>query len=178
MTSRLSAGLATVVVATGLLFAFRALRAAPAGPASSEATGSVAAARENAKLMHSIYASTLDVMHHHYFRINRAVLPARALEEVFTEIESQSKVKAKWIAVNTKAMSITHEPKGDFEKRAAAAIAAGKGELEAVEDGYYRRAAAIPLGAGCVSCHTGFFSGAPKAQPFVGLVISVPVAKK
>jgi hypothetical protein len=162
------------VGATGLLFAVQAWSAPPA----DDAPASVARARENAKLMHNVYASTLDVMHHHFFRNNKAVLPARALEDVFADVEAQSKVKAKWIAVNTKAMSINHEPKSDFEKKAAAAIGAGKSEFEAVEDGYYRRAAAIPLGSGCVTCHTGLFAGTPKTQRFAGLVISVPVKKE
>src|SRR4051812_13927584 len=43
----------------------------------------VAEARARAKLMHDIYAATLDVMHHHFFRRERSVLPARALEDVF-----------------------------------------------------------------------------------------------
>jgi hypothetical protein len=178
MASRLSAGLGVVVGATGLLFAFQAWSVAADAPSSSKAAGSVGAARANAKLMHDIYAATLEVMHHHYFRSNRAVLPARALEDVFEEIESQSKVKAKWIAVNAKAMSVNHEAKSAFEKKAAAAIAAGKREFEVVEDGYYRRAAAIPLGAGCVRCHTGSFGGEPKSPRFAALVISVPVTRK
>ena len=138
----------------------------------------VAEARERAKLMHNIYAATLDAMHHHFFRRERSTLPARALEDVFAEMDRQSNIKAGWISVNTKAMSIHHEPKNAFEKSAAKAIAAGKGEVELVEDGYYRRAGAIPLGAGCVSCHTGFFSKAPQTQRFAGLVISVPINKK
>ena len=174
MASRLATRLGMTVGATGLLFAVQAWSAPPA----DDAPASVARARENAKLMHNVYASTLDVMHHHFFRNNKAVLPARALEDVFADMEAQSKVKAKWIAVNTKAMSINHEPKSDFEKKAAAAIGAGKSEFEAVEDGYYRRAAAIPLGSGCVTCHTGLFAGTPKTQRFAGLVISVPVKKE
>ena len=50
------------------------------GPPGSPAGGekpAVAKAREQAKLMHGIYASTLDAMHHYYFRTDRAVLPAR-----------------------------------------------------------------------------------------------------
>lgn len=178
MASRLSAGLGIVVGATGLLFAFQAWSTASDKPSNGKGAVSVATARENAKLMHNIYASTLEVMHHHFFRSNRAILPARALEDVFEEVEAQSNVKAKWIAVNAKAMSINHEAKSAFEKKAAAAIAAGKGEFERVEDGYYRRAAAIPLGAGCVRCHTGHFGGEPKSPRFAALVISVPLTKK
>jgi hypothetical protein len=138
----------------------------------------VAEARERAKLMHNIYAATLDVMHHHYFRRDRSVLPARALEDVFAEMDKQSNIKAGWISVNTKAMSVHHEPKNDLEKNAAKAIAAGKGEFELVENGFYHRAGAIPLGSGCVNCHTEFFSKPPQTQRFAGLVISVPINKK
>ena len=100
------------------------------------------------------------------------------MEDVFAEMDRQSNIKAGWISVNTKAMSIHHEPKSDFEKQAAKAIAAGKGDYELVEDGFYRRASAIPLGTGCVSCHTGFFSKTPQTQRFAGLVISVPITEK
>jgi hypothetical protein len=100
------------------------------------------------------------------------------MEDVFAEVEKLSNIKAGWISVNTKAMSIQHEPKNDFEKQAAKAIAAGKGEFELVENGVYHRAGAIPLGAGCVACHTGFFSKTPQTQRFAGLVISVPINKK
>ena len=150
--------------------------AAPPGEDGKVAT--VTEARERAKLMHNIYAATLESMHHHFFKRERSVLPARALEDVFAEMEKQSSIKAGWISVNTKAMSVHHEPKNDFEKQAARAIAAGKGEYELVENGVYHRAAAIPLGAGCVSCHTGFFSKTPQTQRFAGLVISVPIGKK
>jgi len=138
----------------------------------------VAEARERAQLMHNIYAATLDVMHHHFFRRERAVLPARAMEDIFAQMDKQSNIKAGWISVNTKAMSINHEPKNEFEKKAAKAIADGKGEFELVENGFYHRATAIPLGAGCVNCHTGFFSKIPNTQRFAGLVISVPVNKE
>jgi hypothetical protein len=150
---------------------------ASASQADEGGAAAVAKAREKAKLMHSIYAATLDAMHHHFFRNDRAVLPARALEDVFAEMEVQSRVKTKWISVNTKAMSVSHEPKSEFEKKAAVAIAAGKGEFELVEDGYYQRAAAIPLRSGCVNCHSGFFAKAAKTQRFAGLVISVPINK-
>ena len=139
---------------------------------------SVVEARERAKLLHKVYASTLAVMHHHYFRADRAVLPARALEDVFTELDKDAKIQAKWIAVNTPAMSIHHEPESDFEKKAAAELAAGKSEFDRVEDGYYRRAGAIPLGASCVGCHTKLFSTPAKTPRFAGLVISIPVKEK
>lgn len=138
----------------------------------------VAAARQRAKLLHEVYAATLDVMHERYFRGARAIVPARALEDVFAEIERQQGIKARWIAVNTPAMSISHEPKTDFEKLAAEAIADGRGELEKIDEGYYRRVGAIPLHSSCIACHTGFFKERPKKPLFAGLVISIPVAEE
>jgi hypothetical protein len=139
---------------------------------------SVEVARDRAKLMHEVYAATLEVMHHRYFHDPRAIVPARALEDVFAEMDRLSNINARWISVNTKAMSLHHEPKSDFEKKAAAEIAAGKTQLERIEDGVYRRAVAIPLTGGCVSCHAGMFAEAPKSPRFAGLVISIPVQQK
>lgn len=136
---------------------------------------SVEVARDRAKVMHDIYEATLDVMHHRYFHRERSVVPARAMEDVFSEIKRQSHVDARWISVNLKAMSIDHEPASDFEKKAAREIADGKSELDVVEDGYYRRAGAIPLSSGCVSCHAGLFKEATQTPKYAALVISVPI---
>lgn len=138
---------------------------------------SVEVARDRAKVMHDVYAASLEMMHHRYFHRNRAVVPARAMEDVFDVIKGQSNVEAQWIAVNMKAMSIDHVPKSDFAKKAAKEIAAGKPELEVVENGYYRRAGAIPLATSCVGCHGGFFKEPTKTPKFAGLVISVPIIK-
>jgi cytochrome c553 len=135
---------------------------------------SVAQARERAKLMHEVYAATLDSMHHHFFRRDRAVLPARAMDDVFAQVGRRTGVEAKWIAVNTPAMTVDHEPKSAFEKEAAAAIAGGKASFEKVEGGSYQRAGVIPLGTGCVSCHTRSLTP-DKTPRFAGLVVRVPV---
>jgi hypothetical protein len=136
---------------------------------------SVAVARDRAKLMHSIYAATLDVMHERYFHRERAIVPARAMEDVFSEIQRQSHAEARWIAVNLKPMSVDHQPKTTFEKRAAKEIAAGNPEVEVVEKDYYRRAGAIPLTSNCISCHSGFFRNPDNQPQFAGLVISIPI---
>jgi hypothetical protein len=152
-----------------------------AGAAQAEspaANESLAKAREQAQTMHSLYAATLEIMHDRYFHGDRAVVPARALEDVFDEIKRQSKVEASWISVNTKPMSVDHEPKSPFEKQAAKELAAGKEEFELVEDGVYQRAGAIPLHGGCISCHSGFFAQAPTTPRFAGLIIRVPLAKE
>jgi hypothetical protein len=135
----------------------------------------VTLARDRAKTMHDIYAATLEVMHHRYFHGDRAVVPARAMEDVFTEIQRHSKIEARWISASMDPMSLDHKPESGFEKRAAQEIAAGKSDVEVIEDGYYRRAGAIPLSAGCVSCHGGFFRTPSKTPKFAGLVISVPI---
>ena len=150
-----------------------------AAPASSAAE-TVASARERAKLLHDVYLTTLEVIHRHYFRRDGPVLPARAMDEVFEEMARLSGGYANWSAVNTKAMSIDHEPTTEFEKKAAAELSAGKEEVELVTKTVYRRATPIPLGSSCVGCHTKMFSEPPKTPRFAGLVISIPLklAKK
>ncbi|MCA9146884.1 MAG: DUF3365 domain-containing protein [Planctomycetales bacterium] len=132
-------------------------------------------ARDRAQVMHDVYAATLDVLHHRYFHRDRAIIPARAMQDIFDELERQSKTEARWISASMKPMSVDHEPASDFEKRAAKEIAAGTEQLEVVEDGYYRRAGAILLSDGCVGCHGGFFKPQSKKPKFAGLVISVPI---
>lgn len=147
----------------------------PSLPTAANFETEVATARERAKLLHDVYSTTLDVMHHRYFRRDGPVLPARAMEDVFEEMAGLSGISANWISVNTKAMSIIHEPRTSFEKKAAAELSAGKKEYEFVGKGVYRRAAAIPLRSSCVSCHTNMFTEAPKSPRFAGLVISIPL---
>lgn len=148
-------------------------------PEASSSVGedrvTVEVARDRAKLMHRIYTATLDVIHERYFHGDRAMVPARALEDVFYEMQRQSGVQARWIAVNVKPMSVDHEAESEFEKRAAKEIAAGKLHAEVVDGGYYRRAGAIPLTSGCISCHDGFFRKPSTKPKFAALVISVPV---
>ena len=135
----------------------------------------VVAARERAALTHVIYATTMEMLHRHYFRRGQAVLPARAMEDVFAEVAEQTKVEGSWIAVNTKAMSVHHEPKTDFEKQAAAAIAAGQERFEAVDKDVLRIARPIPLGEGCVNCHTGMFRSSASTPRMAGLIVAVPL---
>lgn len=135
-------------------------------------------ARDRAKLMHRIYLSTLEVMHDRYFHANRAVLPARALEDVFDALEEETQIKTRWISVNTSAMSVSHEPRDAFETRAAKEIAGGRAAYESIEEEEYRRAVAVPLGDGCISCHVGFSKDAPTSPRFAGLVVRIPLRSK
>jgi hypothetical protein len=132
-------------------------------------------ARDRAMLMHDIYDATLDVMHHRYFRGDRAIVPARAMEDVFSHIQRKSSTEARWISVNLKPMSLDHAPETRFEKQAAKVLATGKSEVEIIQDGFYRRATPIQLTGECLSCHGGLFRQPSETPKFAGLVISVPV---
>lgn len=153
----------------------------PTGSKSEKEAGAaeehlpIAMARERAKLMHNIFSATLDSMHHYYFHANKAVLPARAMEDIFAEVADGSHVKVRWISVNTKAMSLDHEPTTAIEKKAAEQLSKGKPEFEVVENGTYSRAGPIPLGSGCLGCHTSAFSKPTDTPRLAGLVISMPV---
>jgi len=155
----------------------------PANPQAADAPAeastpprvSLAVARDRAQLMHEIYEETLHVMHVRYFHGDRVSVPARALEDVFSSMARQSRGQARWISVNTKAMSIDHEPDSPFEKQAATKISSGEKAVELVEKGFYRRAGAIPLSAGCVGCHVGFSADAGKTPRFAALVINIPI---
>jgi hypothetical protein len=185
-------GLGTLAGATLVLCAALTLNADPPGvlgKKSAEKSGSseksdgiqrlsVAEARERAKLMHEIHSATLEAMHHHYFRREHSVLPARAMEDVFAEIDKQSKIKTRWIAVNTPAMSVDHKPQTRFEKDAAAELAKGKPAFDQVVKGVYHRAGTIPLGPGCVGCHTRLGVPPTKIPRVAGLVISIPVKEE
>ncbi|QDV17256.1 hypothetical protein Pan153_18910 [Gimesia panareensis] len=139
---------------------------------------SITEARERAKLAHNFYSATLDAMHRSYFNSATAPVPARVMERMFADVEAEENIKARWIAVNARAMSIDHEPKTEFEKKAAEEIAAGKGEYERVEQGVYQRAGAISLmNHGCLTCHHGFGKRNTKDR-FAGLIISIPVTAK
>lgn len=150
----------------------------PVEQAEEDERVSVAVARDRAKLLHQVYASTLRVMHQRYFHGDNAAVPARAMEDVFSEIAWRSKVEAKWISANLQPMGVNHEPRSEFENQAAKEISAGKEAFETVEKGYYRRAGAIPLNSGCIKCHAGFLGTAPKTPRYAGLVISMPVSEE
>ncbi len=135
---------------------------------------SVDVARDRAKVMQGVYAATLEMLHQRYFHRDRSLLPARAMQDIFAEIEQRSQVKARWISASLPPMSNDHAPESDFEKRAAKEIAEGRDQLETSDGGYYRRAVAIPLDGGCLGCHAGRGRNPIKKQ-FAGLIVSIPL---
>ena len=146
----------------------------PSTESVNDGEPSIDAARQHAIVAQDIYSATLGMLHRRYFHNDKALLPARAMQDVFDEIENGSKVKAQWISASLKPMSIDHAPKTEFERQAAKEIAAGSPHLEIVEEGYYRRAIAIPLTGGCLGCHEGMFQNSG-GKKFAGLIVSVPI---
>lgn len=162
------------------LVALAAVCVAPAvgedpGKTVSAAPSAVEGARRQAQLLHRVYTATLDAMHEHYFHANRAVLPARAMEDVFQQLATEEKIEARWIAVNTQPMSVSHTPRTEFEKQAAEILGSGKPFHEKVEPTAYLRAAPIPLSGGCINCHMGFMRDTGTKPRVAGLVIRVPL---
>lgn len=158
---------------------------ASATPSGSSASGkkarpepvrvSVAVAKEKAALLHDVYSETLDTVHHRYFHGDRAVIPARAMEDIFDSMKRKHGYEGRWISASFTPMSIDHEPETPFEKEAAKKLMRGEEFHEGVEDGFYRRAGSISLSGGCVTCHQGSFAPPSPGRKFAGLVISIPV---
>ena len=143
-------------------------------PEASIPRVSLEVARDRAKLLHDVYASTLDVMHRRYFHGDRATVPARAMEDIFSDVRREYSIEARWIAASLRAMNIDHDPETPFEKQAAREITSGKTEVEEIHSGYYRRAVAISLSGGCMNCHSGSLSQSTRKH-FAALVISIPI---
>ncbi len=134
----------------------------------------VQVARQRAELLHTAFEATLIAVHRAYFEGERDAVPAVVLEDVFSWVDKETHGKTRWIAVNTEAMNIDHEPKSDFEKKAAKALAAGNESFELIEDGVYHRAGAVSLVTGCLRCHETGLIQRRQRKRVAGLVISIP----
>lgn len=146
----------------------------PEDEAAGRILPSVDEARGQAELLHDAMHSTLQLVHHEYYREDEGLtIPAALLKDVFAEIAEARQVKLRWIAVNAPAMNIDHAAADEFEKDAVKALTAGKSHIDSVEAGVYRRAAAITLHAECLKCHLpNRTSTKPRTA---GLVISLPI---
>ncbi len=132
-------------------------------PSPSQSVGStptVDEARGRARILHETIHGALQVVHRDFFDEDAVrTLPSQSLEDVFLELERSFGVSIRWISVNAKAMNIDHEPRDEFEKQAAKALAAGKQEYESYEagdadaPGEYRHAGRIRLASQCLKCH-------------------------
>lgn len=111
-------------------------------------------ARGRAQLLHEMIHATLHLVHARYYRQDEGLqLPARALKDVFAEIESTQKVQVKWLVVNATAMNVDHNAQDEFARQAVETLSAGKSSLDTCEEGVYRFAGAITLSSDCLKCH-------------------------
>ena len=139
---------------------------------------SVAEARRQASLLSETYMATLHVIHQQFFDTNlRDIVPPRALEDVFQQIDQRTKGRTRWISVNTPAMNVDHEPKPGFEEDAANALNGGSKEFERVENGLYHRAAPVQLFASCNRCHLSALSSRRTGR-VAALVITLPIGEE
>lgn len=137
-----------------LILASACVVAQAAAPETASKTISADEARGRAKLLHETVHATLHYVHHEYYREDEGLtIPAETLKRMFREVAERQKVELRWLAVEGEAMNADHKPRDEFERQAAAAIASGKEEFEQLENGVYRRAAAVALTAECIKCH-------------------------
>ena len=115
------------------------------------------------------------MIHHEYYREDEKLpIPARTYRKVFEELAEKQQVELRWLAITGQAMNVTHNPKTDFERQAADAIAAGATEFEATSNGIYRRVGVIPLTSECLKCHAPNRTDVKPRK--AGLAIAIPVA--
>lgn len=144
------------------------------GAAVPLAAPSLKEARRQAEILHTALHSTLQAVHHSYYRNDQGLLlPAAVLKDVFADLESEQRVKLRWLAVEGKAMNSDHEPQDQFEKDAVQALKSGKREFERIEGGIYRRVGSITLTNHCLKCHL------PNRKSLedrtAGLIIAIPL---
>lgn len=131
-------------------------------------------AQQQAKLLHAAMHSTLQVVHHQYYREDEGLaLPAATLLSVFSELKEDQHVSLRWLAVEGQAMNTDHQPRNAFERDAVAALKAGKSEFARTEAGIFRRAGAITLGSHCLKCHVP--DRKTTESRTAGLIIAIPV---
>lgn len=133
-------------------------------------------ARRQAVLLQNTYEATLHVMHRRYFDADeKDVIPARALEDIFDLVDEETGGTTGWIAVNTPAMNVDHEPKTEFEVQAVEVLNQGERVHEAVIDGTYHRAGAVTLFGSCLKCHLSALTKQVQKERVAALVVRLPV---
>lgn len=134
----------------------------------------VAEARGRARILHETIHGALQVMHRDFFREDeKLTIPSRSLEDVFRELARSFDVEVHWLAVNTEAMNVDHEPQSEFEKRAVKALASGKSEFESSDQDVYRHVGVIRLASQCLKCHVPRRTSTKDRA--AGLVITMPL---
>jgi len=141
------------------------------------APATVGEARIRARILHETIHGALQVVHRDFFREDEGLtIPSRSLEDVFRELTRSHDVQVRWLAVDTDAMNVDHNPKTDFEKAAVKALTAGKDEFEIQEAGAYRHVGRIRLSSQCLKCHLPQRTSTDDRA--AGLMISMPLKTK
>lgn len=132
-------------------------------------------ARSRAVLLHQVIDGALQVVHRDFFdEDNAGTIPSASLEDVFEVISADHGVKMKWLVVDTDVVNVDHRPADDFERAAAAALAAGKRYAEEADEGQYRYAGSIRLASQCLKCHVQNRTSTEART--AGLLIAMPMA--
>ena len=131
-------------------------------------------ARRQAEILHDTLHTTLQVVHHRYYREDEGLLlPAAALREIFVDIEKRQKIELHWLAVEGEVMNTDHRARDDFEQAAVVALKADRPFHEELTEKTYRRAGPITLKNECLKCHV---PGRKSTEDrTAGLVITIPL---
>ncbi len=96
-------------------------------------------ARRQAEILHDTLHSTLQVVHHRYYREDEGLLlPAAALREIFADVEKRQKIELHWLAVEGEVMNTDHRARDEFEQAAVTALKADRPFHEEVTEKAYR----------------------------------------
>lgn len=180
MKSILAIGVVAVVTLTIAWCDEQALKSKSSPDAAEDRTGNeqyrpdMPAARRQAELLHTAIHRMLQTVHNEYYREDENLaLPAAVFRTVFAEIEAEEQVGLRWLAVEGVAMNTDHTPRSSYEHAAVNALKAGQASWETLEDGIYRRAAAITLSGHCLKCHVPDRKSTDDRT--AGLIISMPI---
>ena len=131
-------------------------------------------ARRQAEILHTSIHATLQVVHDRYYREDEGLpIPAAIMGDVFKALETEQKVRLRWLAVEGLAMNTDHLPQDSFETEAVKSLKSGKPFHEQSENGLYRRAAPITLSSHCLKCHMPDRKSTNDRT--AGLIIAIPV---
>ncbi len=182
MTKPVRSTLAFIVVVSFFALAWsersplpsRVEAAADGAATASSARPSEEEARRLARVLHTSIHSTLQHVHHRYYRVDeRLPLPAAIIRDVFADLEKEHQIKLRWLAVEGQAMRDSHKPTTAFDLEAVKVLSSGKKEFERVEKGVYERAGAITLINECLKCHVP--DRKTTENRTAGLVITIPI---
>ncbi|MEW4491073.1 DUF3365 domain-containing protein [Thalassoglobus sp. JC818] len=121
---------------------------------STSQEGDVAHARRLASILFESVHGSLQVMHRDLFQEEESLqIPSRSLEDVFGVLKRKYNVQLRWLAVDTPAMNIDHEPSNDLEKEAVRVLRNPEGHFESVEGNQFHFAGRIRLSTTCLGCH-------------------------